>query len=105
MPIRYKFDVLEALKEAGYSTYKIRKEKILSESTVQAFRRGELVALDNIGRVCELLQCQPGDILWNTPPIKSRSQAAYRRYLALPLERVGTRAERLCVPSRSLLSR
>ena len=63
MPIRYKFDVLEALKEAGYSTYKIRKEKILSESTVQAFRRGELVALDNIGRVCELLQCQPGDIL------------------------------------------
>ena len=44
MPIRYKFDVLEALKEAGYSTYKIRKEKILSESTVQAFRRGELVA-------------------------------------------------------------
>ena len=63
MPIRYKTDILEALKAKGYSTYRIRKEKLLAESTVQAFRRGELVALDNIGRVCELLQCQPGDIL------------------------------------------
>lgn len=63
MPIRYKFDVLAALKENGYSTYRIRKEKLLAESTVQAFRRGELVALENIARICELLHCQPGDIL------------------------------------------
>ena len=63
MPIKYKLDVLSALKDKGYSTYKIRKEKILSESTIQAFRRGDLVSLDNIARVCELLNCQPGDIL------------------------------------------
>ena len=63
MPIRYKFGVLAALKENGYSTYRIRKEKLLAESTVQAFRRGELVALENIARICELLHCQPGDIL------------------------------------------
>ena len=63
MPILYKFDVLAALKENGYSTYRIRKEKLLAESTVQAFRRGELVALENIARICELLHCQPGDIL------------------------------------------
>lgn len=63
MPIKYKLDVLSALKAKGYSTYKIRKEKILSESTIQAFRRGDLVSLDNIARVCELLNCQPGDIL------------------------------------------
>lgn len=63
MPIRYKFDVLAALKENGYSTYRIRKEKLFAESTVQAFRRGELVALENIARACELLHCQPGDIL------------------------------------------
>lgn len=31
MAIRYKIDVLNALKEAGYSTYKLRKEKILGE--------------------------------------------------------------------------
>jgi putative transcriptional regulator len=63
MPIRYKTDILEALKAKGYSTYRIRKEKLLAESTVQAFRKGELVSLDNIARICELLGCQPGDIL------------------------------------------
>ena len=63
MPIKYKTDILEALKAKGYSTYRIRKEKLLAESTVQAFRKGELVSLDNIARICELLGCQPGDIL------------------------------------------
>jgi len=63
MPIKYKFDILEALKEKGYSTYKIRKEKLLAESTVQALRRGDIVAMENISRICSLLQCQPGDIL------------------------------------------
>lgn len=63
MPIRYKTDILEALKAKGYSTYRIRKEKLLAESTVQAFRKGELVSLENIARICELLGCQPGDIL------------------------------------------
>lgn len=63
MPIRYKTDILKALKTKGYSTYRIRKEKLLAESTVQAFRKGELVSLDNVARICELLGCQPGDIL------------------------------------------
>ena len=63
MPIRYKTDILEALKTKGYSTYRIRKEKLLAESTVQAFRKGELVSLENIARICEWLGCQPGDIL------------------------------------------
>ena len=63
MAIRYKFDIIAALKEAGYSTYKIRKEKILAESTLQAFRAGQLVSWENVDRVCKLLQCQPGDLL------------------------------------------
>lgn len=63
MPIKYKLDILDALKSKGFSTYRIRKDKLLAESTVQAFRRGELVSLDNIARVCEMLNCQPGDIL------------------------------------------
>lgn len=63
MPISYKIDVLTALKEHGFTTYKIRKEKLLAESTVQALRRGELISLDNIARICSMLRCQPGDIL------------------------------------------
>ena len=63
MPIRYRMDILAALKERGYSTYRLRKEKILAESTVQALRRGDMVSLDNISRICHMLHCQPGDLL------------------------------------------
>ena len=35
MPIVYKVDIIKALKEAGYSTYRIRKEKILAEASLQ----------------------------------------------------------------------
>ena len=63
MAIKYRIDVLVALKAAGYSTYKLRKDKIMSESTIQKFRDGEIVNTDNLSLVCKLLNCQPGDIL------------------------------------------
>lgn len=63
MPIKYKLNILDELKKAGYSTYRIRKEKLLSESTVQKFRNNEAVSWDNIATICKLLNCQPGDIL------------------------------------------
>lgn len=63
MPIRYKFDILTALKEKGYNTNRIRKERLFGESTLQAFRRSELVSWMNIERLCKFLDCQPGDIL------------------------------------------
>ena len=63
MAVVYKIDVLEKLKTSGYSTYRIRKDKLLSESTVQKFRKGEPVAWENIAAVCKLLNCQPGDIM------------------------------------------
>jgi putative transcriptional regulator len=63
MPITYKVDILERLKSKGYSTYKIRKDKILSESTVQKLRKGEGVSWENISTICKLLNCQPGDIM------------------------------------------
>ncbi len=63
MPIVYKLDVLLALKERGYTTYKIRKERLLSESTVQKLRKQEPLAWENIETLCRLLDCQPGDIM------------------------------------------
>ena len=63
MPIRYKIEILPALKSAGYNTTRLRREKLLAESTIQQLRKMELVSWANIGRICELLNCQPGDIL------------------------------------------
>lgn len=63
MPLRYKIDVLAALKEAGYSSYRLRKEKLLSESTLQKLRDGIIVSTDVIEQLCGLLNCQPRDLL------------------------------------------
>lgn len=63
MPIVYKMDVLSALKDAGYSSYRIRKEKLLGEATLQKIRSKELVSWENITTICQLLNCQPGDIV------------------------------------------
>ncbi len=62
--LRYKVNILEELKKAGYSTYRMRQEKVLSESTLQRIREGNtLVALESIGVVCDILHCQPGDLV------------------------------------------
>lgn len=63
MPIRYKIDIMQALKEKGYSSTRIRNEKIIGQSYLQQIRHGELVSWQTIDKLCKLLDCQPGDIL------------------------------------------
>ena len=63
MPLQFKMDVVSALKEKGYTTYRIRNEKILSESTVQKLRAGKGVSWENIETLCRLLECQPADLM------------------------------------------
>lgn len=63
----YKLDILAALKNNGYTTYRIKKEKILSESTLQKFRHKEGISWSNLDTLCSLLQCQPGDIIAYIP--------------------------------------
>lgn len=67
MPIIYKIDILEALKKAGYSTYKLRQLKLFGERNIQKIRNGEIVNCDNLCLICKLLNCQPGDILEYVP--------------------------------------
>ena len=65
--IAYRIDVLSALKEKGYNTSRLRKEKLLAESTLQTIREKEIVSYRNLDRLCALLECQPGDILEYVP--------------------------------------
>lgn len=65
--IKYKIDIIQALKNKGYSTYKIRKEKIFNESQLQQMRENKILAQDALNKVCRLLDCQPGDILEYIP--------------------------------------
>ena len=59
----YTINVLQALKEKGYNTTRIRRENILSQSTLQKLREGKPLASSNIDTICGLLECQPGDFI------------------------------------------
>lgn len=63
MPIVFKGDIINKLKEAGYNTYIIRKENLLSQSTLYALRHNKSITLDNLNIICKMLNCQPGDII------------------------------------------
>lgn len=63
MPMRYKVDVMAVLKDAGYNTNRIRKEKIMGESMLQKLRSGQMVSWATLETLCDLLDCQPGDLI------------------------------------------
>lgn len=63
MAMRYRIDVLQALKDHGYNTNRLRKEKLLAEASIQSLREGKPISWANIEKLCCYLNCQPGDIL------------------------------------------
>lgn len=63
MALRYKIDILSALKNKGYSTTRIREEKLIGQSYLQQLRHGELVSWKTIDTLCRLLECNVGDIV------------------------------------------
>lgn len=67
MPVRYKIDVMAALKDAGYSSTRLRREKLIGEATMQRLRHKQSVSYEVLAVICKLLNCQPGDILEYVP--------------------------------------
>ena len=67
MPIKYD-KLMALLKEKGYTTYKIRKDKLIGQGTLTALKNGT-GGLDSktISRLCKVLECQPGDIMEYVP--------------------------------------
>ena len=63
MPLVY-YKLLDKLKENGYTTYRIRKEKLLGQRTLTALKHGE-GNIDNktLEKFCEMFDCQPGDLV------------------------------------------
>ena len=78
MGLQYKINVLEALKEKGWNTGKLRAENKaarengekaagISEASIQSLRHGRPISWANIETVCRKLGCQPGDFLEYVP--------------------------------------
>ncbi len=70
MPIRYKINVLQALKNQGVSTYFIRQNNFLSQSTLTKLNKQDTnITLNNLATLCKLLECQPADLIEYVPDI------------------------------------
>lgn len=65
--LKYKLDILSMLKNKGYTTYLIRKNKIMTEGQLQQIRNNRLLSHDAFNKLCHLLNCQPGDIMEYVP--------------------------------------
>ena len=74
MGLKYKINVLDALKSKGWNTGRLRAENKearergekspgISEASIQALRHGRPISWANIETVCKKLECQPGDFL------------------------------------------
>ena len=71
---KYKIDILKALSEKGYTSSRMRREKIMAESTMQNLRKGKGINTDTINTICIILRCQPSDILEIIPSDEEKIQ-------------------------------
>ena len=63
-------DILKKLDEAGYSTYQLRKEKVLSESVISRLRNNQDVSLTTLDTICYLTGFGIEDLVEYKPDIK-----------------------------------
>ncbi len=64
-------EVLELLKEHGYNTGVLRREKILPENIIQQIRQDKVVGMKTLDKICNLLKCQPSKIIEWIPDEKT----------------------------------
>lgn len=72
MPILYT-KLLTILRDRGITSYTIKKDKVIGQASLKKIQEGGHIDTRTIARLCEYLNCQPGDILEYLPD-KERSQ-------------------------------
>lgn len=65
--LRYKIDVLQALKQKGYSSYRIIKDGYFSNGSVQKIRNNEILGKSGLEMLCKLLKCDISEIIEYVP--------------------------------------
>lgn len=56
-------DIMQLLARSGWSSYRIRRERVLSEGTMTRIRNGQPITTETIDTICRLCGCQPGDLI------------------------------------------
>ena len=70
MPILWKVDPAELLKEYGYTSYRIRKEATFGQQTYRNLCQKKPVGFDALGKICEITKKQPGQLIEFVPEKK-----------------------------------
>lgn len=65
-------DIMQLLARSGWSSYRIRRERVLSEGTMTRIRNGQPITTETIDTICRLCQCQPGDLIRWVPDQEGR---------------------------------
>ena len=60
---KFKMDIIELLKENGYNTTRIRKEKLIGEKTMQDMKQGIVPGIKTLETLCRILEMQPGNLI------------------------------------------
>ncbi len=66
MPISYR-KLLKTFEERKITGYTIKKENIIGQASYKKIKEGGHIDTRSIGKLCEYLKCQPGDILEYIP--------------------------------------
>lgn len=77
--LKYTKDVMEELKKAGWSEYKIRNSGMLATSAIKAIKCGDTsISTRSIDRICEMLGgVQPGYFLEYFDPIANTNNRTF----------------------------
>lgn len=60
----YKIDIIQELKKVGITTTMAKNTGIFGQATMKKFRENDTtISLDNLNRLCAVLEMQPRDIL------------------------------------------
>lgn len=66
MPIIYD-KLIKLMKDNKITSYTLKKDKIIGQATYKKIMEGGDIDTRTISKMCELLNCQPGDILQYIP--------------------------------------
>ena len=62
--LQYKIDIIKALNDVGINTTRAKNTGIFGQETMKKFRNGDTsISLDNLNRLCAVLEMQPRDII------------------------------------------
>lgn len=56
-------NILKRLSDNGWSTYRLIKEKQISNGTISRLRAYQSISTETVNTICRLCHCQPGDIM------------------------------------------